>query len=89
MSYNFVTEEYTLNVIRYQNGIRIILLAEALCLFRVLKPTRSDRKSKLDRDVTRWLLTQGATAIRRETAAQHMTHAPVLAGHCEKSVGWQ
>jgi len=46
-------------------------------------------QSKLDREVTRWLLTQGATAIRRETAAQHMTHSPVLAGHCEKYVGWQ
>jgi len=76
-------------VIRYQNDIRRILLAETLCLFPVLKRTRGDRKSKLDRKVTRWLLTQGATAIRGETAAQHMTHAPVLAGHCKKSVGWQ
>jgi hypothetical protein len=55
----------------------------------VLKRTRDDRKSKLDREVTRWMLTQDATAVRRETVGQHITHAPVLAGHCETYVGWQ
>ena len=55
----------------------------------MLKRTRGDGKFELDREVTRWLLTQDATAIRKETVAQRMTHTPVLAGHCEKSVGWQ
>jgi len=47
VGHNFVTKEYTLNVIRYQNDIRIILVVETLCLFPVLKRTRGDRNLNL------------------------------------------